>query len=146
MINQTIVSLGGAYVERVSNPPDVHNLQTSRSVGGGVSNGCKSNEGNVGRYKWSALGVYRRFSTLCRQNIFSNVFFSSHPCFSKFARVSYHNFRWNDKCLFLRRKIYMDVKKYILGQHRNFFSDCKRCKYDGLLLGNRLTLESGVAT
>lgn len=24
MINQTIVSLGGAYVERVSNPPDVH--------------------------------------------------------------------------------------------------------------------------
>lgn len=35
MINQTIVSLGGAYVERVSNPPDVHNLQTSRLVGGG---------------------------------------------------------------------------------------------------------------
>lgn len=35
MKNQTIVSLGGAYVERVSNPPDVHNLQTSRSVGGG---------------------------------------------------------------------------------------------------------------
>lgn len=34
MINQTIVSLEGAYVERVSNPPDVHNLQTSRSVGG----------------------------------------------------------------------------------------------------------------
>ena len=34
MINQTIVSLGGAYVERVSNPPDV-SLQTSRSVGGG---------------------------------------------------------------------------------------------------------------
>lgn len=33
MINQTIVSLGGAYVERVSNPPDA-NLQTSRSVGG----------------------------------------------------------------------------------------------------------------
>ena len=50
MINQTIVSLGGAYVERVSNPPDVHNLQTSRSVGGGVSNGCESNERNVGRY------------------------------------------------------------------------------------------------
>nr|DAH10758.1 MAG TPA: hypothetical protein [Caudoviricetes sp.] len=25
---------GGAYVERVSNPPDVHNLQTSRSVEG----------------------------------------------------------------------------------------------------------------
>lgn len=34
MISQTIVSLGGAYVERVSNPPDVRNLQTSRSVGG----------------------------------------------------------------------------------------------------------------
>ena len=53
MINQTIVSLGGAYVERVSNPPDVHNLQTSRSVGGGVSNGCESNEGN-GRYGTSS--------------------------------------------------------------------------------------------
>lgn len=53
MINQTIVSRGGAYVERVSNPPDVHNLQTSRSVGG-VSNGCKSNEGNVGRYSTSS--------------------------------------------------------------------------------------------
>lgn len=48
MKNQTIVSLGGAYVERVSNPPDVHNLQTSRSVWGGVSNGCESNERNVG--------------------------------------------------------------------------------------------------
>lgn len=54
MINQTIVSLGGAYVERVSNPPDVHNLQTSRSVGGGVSNECKSNERNVGRYSTSS--------------------------------------------------------------------------------------------
>ena len=34
MINQTIISLGGVYVERVSNPPAA-NLQTSRSVGGG---------------------------------------------------------------------------------------------------------------
>lgn len=46
MINQTIVSLGGAYVESVSNPPDA-NLQTSHSVGGGVSNERKSNEGNT---------------------------------------------------------------------------------------------------
>ena len=34
---------GGAYVDSVSNPPDA-NLQTSRSVGGGVSHECKSNE------------------------------------------------------------------------------------------------------
>lgn len=144
MINQTIVSLGGAYVERVSNPPDVHNLQTSRSVGGGVSNGCESNEGNVGKHWRSTLGVYGRFSALCGQNIFSNVFFSPYPCFSKFARETRHNFRWNDKCLFLRRKYYMDIKRHILGQHWNFFRNCKRCKYNGLLLGNRLNSESGV--
>lgn len=35
MIYQTIVSLGGAYANRVSNPSNTDNLQTSRSVGGG---------------------------------------------------------------------------------------------------------------
>lgn len=47
MIYQTTRSLGGAYANCVSNPPN-GSLQTSCSVGGGVSNGRKSNERNVG--------------------------------------------------------------------------------------------------
>ena len=150
MINQTIVSLGGAYVERVSNPPDVHNLQTSRSVGGGVSNGCKSNERNVGREQRSALGVYKRFGVLRQQNIFSNIFFSPYSSFSKCPlskrfTSSCCSGRRNKGCLFYRNEhSYFDNDKSILGRHNNFFPYSKQCRPNVLLLGNRLNSESGV--
>lgn len=63
MIYQTTRSLGGgAYANRVSSPPD-NNLQTSRSVGGGVSNGCESNErdiGKIGEYYTNVLRNEKR--------------------------------------------------------------------------------------
>lgn len=150
MINQTIVSLGGAYVERVSNPPDVHNLQTSRSVGGGVSNGCKSNERNVGREQRSALGVYKRFGVLRQQNIFSNIFFSPYSSFdkcplSKRFTSSCCSGRRNKGYLFYRNEhSCFDNDTRILERHNNFFSSRKHHRPNVLLLGNRLNLESGV--
>ena len=150
MINQTIVSLGGAYVERVSNPPDVHNLQTSRSVGGGVSNGCESNEGNVGKHWWSALGVYKRFGVLRQQNIFSNIFFSPYSSFSKCPlskrlTSSCCSGRRNKGSLFYRNEHSCSANdKSILGRHNNFFQSRWQHRPNVLLLGNRLTLESGV--
>ena len=151
MINQTIVSLGGACVERVSNPPDVHNLQTSRSVGGGVSNGCESNERNVGRATRSALGVYKRFSVLRQQNIFSNIFFSPYSSFgkrplSKRFTSSCCSGRRNKGCLFYRRNehsCFVNVQR-ILERHNNFFSSRRQHRPNVLLLGNRLNSESGV--
>ena len=150
MINQTIVSLGGAYVERVSNPPDVHNLQTSRSVGGGVSNGCKSNEGNVGRATRSALGVYKRFGVLFVQNVFSNVFFSPYSSFSKCPlskrfTSSCCSGRRNKGYLFYRNEhSCFDNDRSILERYNNFFSSSSYCRPNVLLLGNWLNSESGV--
>ena len=150
MINQTIVSLGGAYVERVSNPPDVHNLQTSRSVGGGVSNGCESNERNVGKHWRTALGVYKRFGVLFKSYIHGNIFFSSYSSFSKCPlskrfTSSCCSGRRNKGYLFYRNEhSCFDNGKSILERHNNFFSSRKHHKPNVLLLGNRLNLESGV--
>ena len=146
MINQTIVSLGGgAYVERVSNPPDVHNLQTSRSVGGGVSN-----ERNVGRERRSALGVYKRFGVLFKPYIHSNVFFSPYSSFSKCPlskrfTLSCCSGRRNKRHLFYRNEhSCFDNDKSILERYNNFFPSRQHHRPNVLLLGNRLNSESGV--
>lgn len=150
MINQTIVSLGGAYVERVSNPPDVHNLQTSRSVGGGVSNGCKSNEGNVGRATRSTFGIYKRFGVLFKPYIHSNIFFSPYSSFSKCPlskrfTLSCCSGRRNKGHLFYRNEhSCFDNDKSILERYNNFFPSRKHHRPNVLLLGNRLNSESGV--
>lgn len=69
---QTIVSLGGAYANRVSNPPTI-SLQTSRSVGGGVSNGCKSNERDVKERKFRAYCNLRNTISIRHFDIQSTV-------------------------------------------------------------------------
>lgn len=141
---QTIVSLGGAYANRVSNPPTI-SLQTSRSVGGGVSN-----ERNVGREQRSALGVYKRFGVLRQQNIFSNIFFSPYSSFGKCPlprrfTSSCCSGRRNKGYLFYRNEhSCFDNVQRILEWHNNFFSCSKQYRPNVLFLGNWLNPESGV--
>lgn len=147
MINQTIVPLGGAYVERVSNPPDVHNLQTSRSVGGGVSNGCESNERNVffGKQQLSnrsTIGIGSLFT-----NVYSNIFIRPIFCYCQIRTGQIRNCcQWSNRGVQfrrLRRPRHNSIsnvlgRKYITVQHWS------RILCNGLFYCVRLNLESGV--
>lgn len=147
MINQTIVSLGGAYVERVSNPPDVHNLQTSRSVGGGVSNGCESNEGNAffGKQQLSnrsTIGIGSLFTTVC-----SNIFIRPIFCYCQFRREQIRSCcQWSNPGVQFRSKRIqrLDSISDVLGRKYITVQHWSRILYNGLFYCVRLNSESGV--